>query len=215
LVQLGISGINISLDTLDSRQFVQLTKRDLLQPTLDAIDAVLEKGIPCKINTVVQEGINDDSIVEMTAWARDKNVEIRFIEFMPFNGKQSNNGFISGAFIENKIKSEFNVKSLPMKFGDTASKFQHESGSKVGVIHAFTRNFCGSCNRIRLDAKGNFRNCLYGASHQGLKEIIRSGAEDSQIQEFIRQQIASKPKNGFSAENEVPHSFESMSIVGG
>lgn len=217
---LGISGVNLSLDTLQRDRFQQMTRRDDFQTVWSALESLIEHGISVKINAVVQKGVNDDELVAMAALAKDYPIEMRFIEFMPFNGGNfDTSDFLSESDMIDKLSQHYQLNPVVRKHGDTAQRFTIDGfKGSIGTIAAFTRSFCGSCNRLRIDAKGQLRNCLYGQSEDVLKSILRSGSTTEDIEKEIKAVIERKPKDGLVAENQVAAKdgiHESMSTIGG
>ncbi|MGB1032842.1 MAG: cyclic pyranopterin phosphate synthase MoaA, partial [Flavobacteriales bacterium] len=162
----------------------------------------------------------DDELVAMANLAKMYPIEVRFIEFMPFNGGQFNKAdFISEKAMIQTLEKEFDLSSMKREFGDTSQQFSSpDFKGTVGTIAAYTRNFCGACNRLRIDAKGQLRNCLYGQSKDTLKNLLRSGASNESIAQAILNEVHHKPKDGFEAEKlstsqDIIH--ESMSTIGG
>ena len=220
LKEMGISGVNLSLDTLQADRFLKLTKRDDFNKVWTAFESLMDHDIPVKINAVIQKGINDDELVAMANLAAKYPIEVRFIEFMPFNGGKFNKAdFISENAMIQTLKQNFDLSFIKRGFGDTSQQFfAPEFKGTVGTIAAYTRNFCGSCNRLRIDAKGQLRNCLYGQSKDTIKDLLRSGASNQNIAKAILNEVHLKPKDGFEAEKlssskEINH--ESMSTIGG
>ena len=220
LKELGVSGVNLSLDTLKSDRFLSLTKRDDFQKVWSAFESLIDHGIQVKINAVIQKGINEDELIDMALLAKEYPVQVRFIEFMPFNGGLfDQNDFISEKAMIETLSEKLSLTPIQREFGDTSQQFHSEGfQGTVGTIAAFTRNFCGSCNRLRIDAKGQLRNCLYGQSKDTLKGLLRSGASNSDIAKAILGEVKAKPKDGFEAEKQqtdYKDIHESMSTIGG
>lgn len=217
LVDFGLKGVNLSFDTLQEGKFLKITRRNDFKRVQRSIELVQELGIRLKINAVIQKGVNDDEIFDLMGLAAERDIEVRFIEFMPFNGKGNHPGFISADEIKEKIESKHTLQALFSKFGDTAETYQVDGFlGKVGVIPAFTRTFCGTCNRLRMDAQGAFRTCLYGPTRSGLREMIRNGASKNEIKEFVHALVLGKERNGFEAEEQQKgKQLESMSAIGG
>lgn len=222
LWQYGVRSINLSLDTLDKEQFFKITRRDEFDVVLDCLCAMLDKGFNVKLNTVVMSGVNDSEIIPFVKLTEKLPVSVRFIEEMPFNGEGKEAGHLVWDYI--KILEHIkNVFPETMKLSDpansTAYNYQvpHFSGS-FGIIAAYSRTFCGTCNRIRLTPKGTIRTCLYDNGIFNIRDILRAGASNDEIKLAIREAVAGKAKNGFEAEakrqigNPVS---ESMSTIGG
>ncbi|MEQ0922791.1 GTP 3',8-cyclase MoaA [Acinetobacter schindleri] len=167
LKQAGLDDLNISLDSLDAEQFEQLTAKKL-QPVLEGIQAAQQAGFQIKINTVLIKGINDDQILSLAHWAKREQVELRFIEFMPLDGDQnwSRDHVVSEHDILDQLAQVFEVK-MRQGQGANPARSYYIDGMSIGIISTITNSFCGNCDRLRLNAQGEFFNCLF--STQGLK----------------------------------------------
>ena len=219
LTQLGIKSVNLSLDTLNAERFRTITRRDEFQRTWDTFQMLLKNNIPIKINAVVMEGKNIDDIVPMIELTKDQNVSVRFIEEMPFNGEGTH--YPKLTWTHNKIldyiKEHYEVVRLPEAPNATAVTYQ-VPGHKgtIGIIAAFSRTFCGTCNRIRVTAQGTLKTCLYDDGVLNLKQLIRSGESDAVIESLLLRAFGSREKDGFDAEKKrTKQVSESMSTIGG
>ena len=154
----GLARINISLDTLKKDRFFEMTRRDELEHVLDGIDAAIDAGFsPVKINAVVQRGINDDEIVDLATFGRDKGIEVRFIEFMPLDasGTWDNAQVFSQEEIVAAISKVYPLELMPARGAAPADRWRYLDGKgTVGVIPTVTKPFCGDCDRVRLTADG-------------------------------------------------------------
>ena len=221
LKSLGIASVNLSLDTLDRERFKIITRRDEFEKTWETFQLLLKYEIPVKINTVVMEGKNTDDILEMVRLTKDQNVSVRFIEEMPFNGEGSHYSTLRWTYkkILEHIQQEFpSIKKIQDEKNSTAYHYQipgHKGN--VGIIAAFSRTFCGTCNRIRLTAQGILKTCLYDDGVLNIKDLMRSGVSDLKIKEQLLHAFSHRPKDGFEAEqNRKGHPLlESMSTIGG
>ncbi|MEM9561898.1 MAG: GTP 3',8-cyclase MoaA [Actinomycetota bacterium] len=180
----GLERINISLDSLDRERFHQLTKRDQLDAVLDGIDAAVAAGFdPVKVNAVLMRGINDDEIIPFLQMGRDRGVTVRFIEFMPLDaqGDWSSDRVVAYDEILERAGEVFDFE--PIARGTSpAERFAYTDGAgEFGVIASVTEPFCGSCDRIRLTADGQIRNCLFALDHVDLRAILRGGGSDDDI----------------------------------
>lgn len=177
LLQAKIKSVNISLDTLHADKFQIITRRDLFQQVQDNINLLLQHHIQVKINVVVMKGLNDMEIVDFIAWTKDKPLEIRFIEFMPFSGNRwTSNKVVSMEEILELVGSSYEYHPLPGGLNDTAKHFQvaGHAGS-FAIISTMTAPFCGTCNRMRLTADGKLKNCLFSESETDLLGPLRNG----------------------------------------
>ncbi|MEJ2688439.1 MAG: GTP 3',8-cyclase MoaA [Deltaproteobacteria bacterium] len=217
LKKIGISGINVSLDTLRPETFVRISRRDELPRVLASIEALLAAEIPVKINSVVLPGINDDEIVDLAGLAARWPVTVRFIEQMPFNGEGrkviDSNGDQSVLHI---LQKAFPDLTLQAKNSGTANLFRIPGfQGEIGVINAYSRQFCGRCNKIRITPTGILKTCLYDNGRLSLLALLRAGAGDEEIAAAIRRAVGSRARDGFAAEacNIAPKL--SMAAIGG
>ena len=192
----GLARINISLDTLKKDRFFEMTRRDELEHVLDGIDAAIDAGFsPVKINAVVQRGINDDEIVDLATFGRDKGIEVRFIEFMPLDasGTWDNAQVFSQEEIVAAISKVFPLELMPARGAAPADRWRYLDGNgTVGVIPTVTKPFCGDCDRVRLTADGQFRTCLFATNEFDLRVMLRNGADDDAIAAEIQRAVGTK-----------------------
>ena len=192
----GLARINISLDTLKKDRFFEMTRRDELEHVLDGIDAAIDAGFsPVKINAVVQRGINDDEIVDLATFGRDKGIEVRFIEFMPLDasGTWDNSQVFSQEEIVAAISKVYPLELMPARGAAPADRWRYLDGKgTVGVIPTVTKPFCGDCDRVRLTADGQFRTCLFATNEFDLRVMLRSGADDDAIAAEIERAVGTK-----------------------
>ena len=221
LHELGISSVNLSLDTLDKQRFAALTRRDEFDRVMDTFYSLLEYNIPTKINAVVIEGKNEQDIIPLAELAKTYPVSVRFIEEMPFNGTGAN--YQSLAWNHHKILDTLKVRYPEIrKITDqphaTATRYQVPGfQGNIGIIAAYSRTFCGSCNRIRITSQGVLQTCLYDGGVFNVKDLIRSGAGDDDIKNRFKKAFGKRAKDGFEAEEkrQVTTIHESMSVIGG
>ncbi|SFD26917.1 GTP 3',8-cyclase MoaA [Spirosoma endophyticum] len=224
MAALGVKAVNLSLDTLDRERFRKITRRDELPAVLKTLDALLKAGIQTKINAVVMEGQNTQDILPLAEMTRDLPVDVRFIEEMPFNGEGSHYPVLHWTHrrIVDEIRSHYpDLQKQPDPPFSTSATYQipgHQG--TIGVIAAFSRTFCGTCNRIRLTAQGTLKTCLYDNGVLDVRALLRGGASDSELTTAFLQAFSHRPANGFEAEQQretlsgIPIS-ESMSTIGG
>ncbi len=219
LREAGLRRVNISLDTLDRAKFERMTRRDELHNVLDGIEAAKSAGFdPVKINAVVQRGVNDDEIIELAAFGRDRDVEIRFIEFMPLDadGHWVNGHVVGQDEIVEIIGSVFPVEQLPARGAAPADRFGYLDGrGVVGVIPTVTKPFCGDCDRVRLTAEGDLRTCLFATSESTLLAALRAGATDDDIAQRIEAAVAAKWAGHRINQVNFVRPGKSMSQIGG
>lgn len=215
----GIKKINLSLDTLDSNRFFEITRRNEFDTVWNTFEELVSRDFQIKINMVVMEGKNIQDILPMVNLTKGIPVSVRFIEEMPFNGNDHQHKLNwDHQSIINHIKQNF-PELIKIEDPQSSTAFHYAiPGHKgnIGVIAAYTRLFCGSCNRIRITAKGVFKTCLYDNGVLDLKQLLRSGKTDKEIETAIRRAINQKPRDGFAAErNRTTKAVESMSTIGG
>lgn len=191
----GLKRINISLDSLDRERFERLTRRDELDRVLDGIDAAVEAGFdPVKINVVAMRGVNDDEIVDFARFGRDRGVEVRFIEWMPLDADEgwTNDRVLTQREIVEQINEVFPL-TAEQRGSEPAERFSYDDGNgRVGVIASVTQAFCGDCDRMRLTAEGQFRNCLFAVDETDLRTILRGGGTDDDLSAAMMGSIADK-----------------------
>jgi cyclic pyranopterin phosphate synthase len=192
----GLRRVNISLDTLDQKKFEQMTRRDELHNVLDGIDAAQAAGFdPVKVNAVIERGVNDDEIVALARFGRERCVEMRFIEFMPLDadGHWANEQVVGQDEIVAAIHAVYPIEQMPARGAAPADRFRYlDGGGIVGVIPTVTKPFCGDCDRVRLTAEGDFRTCLFATSEISLLTAMRNGETDDELSRRIEAAVAAK-----------------------
>ncbi|WMJ73593.1 GTP 3',8-cyclase MoaA [Cytophagaceae bacterium ABcell3] len=219
LKSLGIKHINVSLDTLDKDRFLKITRRDDFETVYQNLNLLIAEGFNVKVNCVVMEGKNIEDLIPLAELSRSKNLSVRFLEEMPFNAQGGTPdltwnyikilNYLVNHFGEiNKLKDPANATSLNYKVkGFTGS---------IGIIPSFSRTFCGSCNRMRLSANGDFRTCLYGSPAANLRDLLRSNISDQGLLKNIKQALANKPLDGYEADALSNEDIkDSMAYLGG
>ncbi len=219
LLDIGITNVNLSLDTLDRERFLAMTRRDELPRVLKTLHALLENGISTKINAVIMAGKNDQDILPMVALSKDLPISVRFIEEMPFNGSGINKeAFMSHTSILDKIKEGYaDIYKLKDEANSTSYNYQIPGfKGSVGVIAAFSRTFCGTCNRIRLTPTGTLKTCLYDDGVLNLRDLLRTEADDNSVKVVLLEAFGKRHKDGFEAEKSRKGLVsESMTTIGG
>ena len=222
LKALGIASVNLSLDTLYEDRFKAITRRDGYTNVMETLNQLLEYKIPVKINAVVMDGKNIEDIIPLIELTKEKNISVRFIEEMPFNGEGSHYPTLSWTY---KRIIEYIKKSYPslQKINDPKNSTAYHYKvpgyqGDIGIIAAFSRTFCGTCNRIRITAQGSLRTCLYDDGVLNIRDLMRGNDSDEQIKSALLYAFQHRAKDGFEAEhlrkNHSPVS-ESMSTIGG
>ena len=214
-----VKTINLSIDSLHADKFAKITRRDVFSEVYKTFELLEKSRLNLKLNVVVQSGFNTDEIVDFVALTKEKNIAVRFIEEMPFNGKGQRNTQEVWNYnkILNEIQSNYNVTQLISEKSSTSRNFSVEGHiGTVGIIPAFTRTICNDCNRIRVTSTGTFKNCLFDDGVFNLRDFIRNGASNEDLKALFLSLIKEKPENGFVAEaNRKGDVTESMSTIGG
>lgn len=224
LKQAGLTGLNISLDSLRADRFATITRRHGLEQTLNNIHLALEKGFDSvKVNVVVMRGFNDDEIKAFCELTRDQRLTVRFIEFMPFDAEQlwkEGDYLMRARDIVARLHREYD-ELLAGQGSETEHHHFRIKGyqGNVAVIPAFTRSLCRHCNRIRITADGQLRNCLYSGTDYDLRDLMRQGADDEQLIARLHEAIVAKAADGIEARErsgaKVAVTRVSMTQIGG
>ncbi|WGD36571.1 GTP 3',8-cyclase MoaA [Lysinibacter sp. HNR] len=203
LVAAGLQRVNISLDTLRRDRFHELTRRDKLAEVLAGIEVARLSGLaPLKINAVAMRGVNDDELADLVAFALENNAQMRFIEQMPLDAGHtwSRVEMVSGEEILESLRARFTLTPVPQR-GAAPAELWYVNGteSTVGVIASVTAPFCHACDRVRLTADGQLRNCLFSRTESNLIPLVRGGATDEDIAALMRRCITGKlPGHGIN-----------------
>jgi cyclic pyranopterin phosphate synthase len=215
----GLDRVNISLDTLHRDRFAEITRRDELGRVLDGIVAAQQAGFsPVKVNAVIERGVNDDEIVDLAAFGRDREVEVRFIEFMPLDadGHWRTNRVVSQDEIVVAIGTVFPLEPVPARGAAPADTWRYLDGrGTVGVIPTVTKPFCGDCDRVRLTADGRLRTCLFATDDHDLLTPMRAGASDDELAALIERAVAGKWAGHMINTVNFIRPTKSMSQIGG
>ena len=214
----GLRRINVSLDTLRRDRFIELTRRDELDRVVEGIDAAVAAGFePVKVNNVLMRGINDDEVVDFLRFGRERGVQIRFIEFMPLDaqGQWSADRVVPAAEILERAAAHFEFE--PVTRGhEPAERFRYTDGAgEFGVIASVSRPFCESCDRIRLTAEGQLRNCLFALGHLDLRALLRAGADDDELAAALAGEVRRKWAGHGIGQVTFVRPSKSMSQLGG
>ncbi|MCP4227910.1 MAG: GTP 3',8-cyclase MoaA [Actinomycetia bacterium] len=214
----GLQRLNISLDTLRADRFLELTRRNSLPAVLDGLDAAVSVGFdPVKVNVVLMRGINDDELVDFLHLGREKGVIVRFIEFMPLDAQ--------GMWSADLVVSYHEILAVAAEYFDfepvergrsPAERFIYSDGAgEFGVIASVTEPFCGSCDRIRLTAEGQLRNCLFALDHVDLRRVLRGGGGDDDIIAAVVGEVSRKWAGHAIGQVHFLRPSKSMSQLGG
>ncbi|MEO6168398.1 MAG: GTP 3',8-cyclase MoaA, partial [Chitinophagales bacterium] len=221
LKKIGVRSVNLSIDTLDRNRFFAITKRDELPRVMKTLDALITNDIEVKVNAVVMGEKNSQDILPLVELTKDMPVSVRFIEEMPFNGGYVHMDSLPWnykrimALITEKFPSIQKIQDGPF----STSYNYHIPGhhGNVGVIAAYSRTFCGTCNRLRITPQGMLKTCLYDNGVLNVKELIRSETSDEKLREALLNTVDHRAKNGFEAERarkETAPVHESMATIG-
>lgn len=215
-----VKNINLSIDSLQAVKFNEITRRNSFDTVFKTMGLLEKSSLNLKLNVVVQSGINTDEINDFVRLTKDKNLTVRFIEEMPFNGKGQREMHENWTFnkILNEIETEFKVTEVQSEKSSTSRNYTIENHrGTFGIIPAFTRTICNDCNRIRITSTGTFKNCLFDDGVFNLREFIRNGASNEDLKKLFLSLVKEKPANGFIAEaNRTKGDVsESMSTIGG
>jgi cyclic pyranopterin phosphate synthase len=222
LADAGLRRINISCDSLRPDRFTEITRRDGLDQVLAGIDAALAAGLtPVKVNCVVMRGHNDDEILDFAAFGRTKGVEIRFIEWMPLDGggQWRMDEVVPATEIIAAIDASWplvTAEGTGVRESAPAESYRYADGAgAVGVIASVTRPFCGSCDRIRLTADGQLRNCLFSVQETDLRAILRGNGSDDDLAAAIEAEVGRKWAGHAIGQVHFIRPARSMSQIGG
>ena len=215
-----VKNINLSIDSLEADKFNKITRRNAFDEVFKTMELLEKSRLNLKLNVVVQSGLNTDEIRDFVRLTKEKNIAVRFIEEMPFNGKGQRKMEENWTFkkILNEIKTEFTVAEIQSEKSSTSRNYSIKNHiGTVGIIPAFTRTICNDCNRIRITSTGTFKNCLFDDGVFNLRDFIRNGASNDDLKKLFLSLVKEKPENGFIAEaNRTKGGVsESMSTIGG
>jgi len=215
----GLARVNISLDTLQRSRFIELTRRDRLADTLAGIEAARVVGFaPIKINSLIMRGVNDDEVCDLVQFAVDRGLHARFIEHMPLDAGHTwdRDDMVEGGEILEQVAAKFALSPGAQRGSSPAEEWLIGDGpSTLGVIASVTRPFCDSCDRVRLTADGQFRNCLFAHEESDVRGLMRGGASDERLAQAMQASVAQKrPGHGIDDPSFV-QPRRPMSAIGG
>jgi cyclic pyranopterin phosphate synthase len=217
----GLDRITISLDSLKRDVFRQMTGVDVLDRVLAGLRAAKQAGLePIKINAVIVRGHNEDEVADFAAFAREHDVKMRFIEFMPLDSghEWAREDVVPGREIRARISERFPLEPIDVFRGsETASRYRFADGApgEIGIIAPVTEPFCGACSRIRLTADGQIRTCLFSTIEHSLRDVVRDGASRQEIIRFIEGVVMKKEPRHFINDPGFVAPSRSMSFIGG
>ncbi|MDO5503917.1 MAG: GTP 3',8-cyclase MoaA [Actinomycetia bacterium] len=221
LAAAGLDRVNVSLDTVDREEFLNLTRRDRLKDVEKGLAAAAEAGLtPVKVNSVAMRGVNEHSAADVLQWCLDRGYELRFIEQMPLDAQHEWNrtAMVTAEQVQARLEERFTLTPLPAadRGSAPAERFLVDGGpATVGIIASVTRPFCGACDRTRLTADGQVRNCLFSQRETDLRTPMREGASDEQLAALINGEMWAKaPGHGINSDG-FTQPERPMSAIGG
>ncbi|WP_239697723.1 GTP 3',8-cyclase MoaA [Streptomyces sp. F-1] len=215
----GLSRVNVSLDTLRAERFAEITRRDRLADVLEGLRAARTAGLtPVKVNAVPVRGVNDDEIADLAAFSVNGGYRMRFIESMPLDaqGAWARDRMVTAQEILDRLGERFDL--VPVERQDNAPAEEWRiagTQTTVGVIASVTRPFCGNCDRVRLTADGQLRNCLFATKESDLRALLRGGADDAALEAAWRASVAGKGPGHAIDSPEFRRPQRPMSAIGG
>ena len=222
LKKIGVKSVNLSLDTLDANRFFTIAKRDEFTKVMQTFEQLLKHDMEVKINAVVMDGKNTQDIIPLVELTKDLPVSVRLIEEMPFNGEGHVYSGLQWDYVRilDEIKQKYpDMTKLTDSPYSTSYNYQipgHKGN--IGVIAAYSRTFCGTCNRIRITPEGELKTCLYDAGVLNVKDLIRNGTNNNDLENALLNAFSHRSKDGWEAEknrsNHIP-AHESMATIGG
>lgn len=222
LEALKVNSINLSIDSLNSDNFARITRRPVFNEVFQTLELLEQSSLNLKLNMVVQSGINTHEIANFVALTKNKNIAVRFIEEMPFNGvgQRRTEDVWNYQKIRQSIEDTFkDIVPIVSEKSSTSENFKVPGyQGTFGIIPAFTRTICNDCNRIRITATGQFKNCLFDEGVFNVRDFIREGASNDDLKQLFLSIVKAKPENGFVAERLRKNNkkvSESMSTIGG
>ena len=220
LAEAGLDRVNVSLDTVRRDVFHTITRRDRLDDVIAGLEAAREAGLgPVKVNAVLLRGVNDDQAPELLRWCMERGYQLRFIEQMPLDAQHgwSRAAMVTAEEIFESLRTEFLLEPAEEPRGSApAELFAVDGGPHtVGVIASVTRPFCGDCDRVRLTADGQVRNCLFAREESDLRGALRSGADDAEIaRRWQAAMLTKRPGHGID-DTSFLQPTRPMSAIGG
>jgi cyclic pyranopterin phosphate synthase len=220
LIAAGLRRINISLDSLDPARFERITRTKSFKTVMDGIDAAQKSRLsPAKVNAVLVRGLNDDEVESFAEFARDRDVIMRFIEFMPLDADRhwTRDLVVPAAEIYARIHARWPLVQIPHERSETARKYRFADGAsgEIGLIAPVTQPFCGHCSRIRLTADGKLRTCLFSKDDHDLRSMLREGASDEDLIAHITSIVMEKEEGHHINEPGFIPPSRTMVFIGG
>jgi GTP 3',8-cyclase len=216
----GLRRVSFSLDSLDRENFKKITARDGLPALLEAIALAQELDLnPVKVNAVIMRGINDHEIEALAEFAAHRHLSMRFIEFMPLDSGRAwrKDMVVPGREILERLQRRFALQPLvSLNASETARRWALPDGSgEIGIIAPVSEPFCGHCNRLRLTADGKIRTCLFSVAEHDLRGLLRGGAPDDALRDYLRSVVWNKEARHHIGEADFVQPERTMSCIGG
>ncbi len=219
LVKAGLDRINISLDSLDAVKFERVTRTRSFGKVMHGIDAAQASRLrPVKVNAVLVRGLNDDEVEDFAEFARERDLIMRFIEFMPLDADRhwSRDAVVPAAEVKRRIEARHKLVPIPHERSETARKYRFANGrGEIGLVASVTEPFCGFCSRIRLTADGKLRTCLFSKDDHDLKFLLRNGAGDAEVAQYIESVVMEKEQGHRINEPDFVPPSRTMVFIGG
>lgn len=221
LKQAGLRRLNISLDTLREEVFERITRRQGLDRVLAGIAAAQDAGFEeIRLNAVAIRGLTEEEIIPLAEFARDRGLELRFIEFMPLDAEHhwSNDQLLTGADIRRTVENRWGplIPALRSNPSQPAVDFKFADGrGSIGFINPVSEPFCGDCNRLRLTAEGQVRNCLFSAVEWDARRVLRESGSDDDLRNLVRESVAAKAAAHGIGESDFHQPERAMYQIGG
>lgn len=220
LADAGLERVNISLDSLDRDTFHRLTRRDRLPDVLAGLAGADAAGLaPIKLNAVLVRGVNDHEATRLLTFCLDHGYELRFIEQMPLDpdGRWSRTAMVTADEVFDLVSAQFRLTADPAQRGSAPAQTWrvNDGPTRVGIIASVTRPFCGACNRVRLTADGQIRNCLFARTESDLRAPLRAGASDGELADAWRRAVWTKARGHGIDEPDFRAPDRPMSAIGG
>jgi GTP 3',8-cyclase len=220
LVEAGVNRFNVSVDSLQRDRFFAMTRRDALPQVLRGLEALAAhpEAHPIKVNAVALRGFTENEVLPFARFAREHPYEVRFIEFMPLDGDRSwtRDQVLTGEEVRALITAEYPLEPEPREPSATARTWRFADGKgRIGFINPVSEPFCGDCDRIRLTADGKLRTCLFSLNETDLREPLRSGADDAELERIVRDAVWRKELKHHVNEPGFIQPARTMSAIGG
>ena len=215
LSEAGLSGINVSLDTLDEKQFEDITRGGKISKVLEGIEQSCENGLKVKVNSVIIKGINENAVENLAELTLKKDVDVRFIELMPIGQGKKFTGISNNEIYDRLEKTfEFDRDYKEIKGVSTYYKLKDSKGN-IGFISPINSCFCETCNKIRLTSDGVIKRCLNSKGNTNIKESLDKNVEKEEIKEILEQEIFKKPERHLFGKENKDEELKNMNAIGG